>query len=102
MNLNSSRSRLCVTVIPGVRGVEGARTLLQPVEDELRPARRPPVDSPLAIWLYETALSYGINKVQFICLWDGRSDGGPGGTAHMYWEVNRRTGQVIWIDTRIL
>lgn len=54
------------------------------------------------IWLYETALSYGINKVQFICLWDGRSDGGPGGTAHMYWEVNRRTGQVIWIDTRIL
>lgn len=54
------------------------------------------------LWLFETALSYGDNKLQFICLWDGGGGDGPGGTAHMYQEVKRRTGQVTWIDTRIL
>jgi len=52
------------------------------------------------LWLLYTALSYGIDKVQFICLWNGGGGDGPGGTAHMYNEVNRRTGQVTWIDTR--
>ena len=54
------------------------------------------------LWLFETALSYGVRKVQFICLWDGGGGGGKGGTAHMYQEVKRRTGQVTWIDTRTL
>lgn len=54
------------------------------------------------IWLFETALSYGAEKLQFVCLWDGGGGDGPGGTAHMYQEVNRRTGQVTWIDTRTL
>ncbi|HRI39265.1 MAG TPA: hypothetical protein PLO50_11960 [Nitrospira sp.] len=54
------------------------------------------------LWLFETALSYGINKLQFVCLWDGGGGDGPGGTAHMYQEVNHRTGQAIWIDTRTL
>lgn len=54
------------------------------------------------LWLLYTALSYGIRKVQFVCLWDGGEGDGRGGTAHMYGEVNRRTGQVTWIDTRIL
>lgn len=54
------------------------------------------------IWLFETALSYGIHRLQFICLWDGGGGDGKGGTAHMYQEVNRRTGQVTWIDTRTL
>jgi len=54
------------------------------------------------LWLLSTALSYGVNKVQFICLWDGGGGDGPGGTAHMYQEVNRRTGQVTWIDTKAL
>ena len=52
------------------------------------------------LWLLYTALSYGIKKVQFICLWDGKKGDGPGGTAHMYEEVKERTGQVIWIDSR--
>jgi hypothetical protein len=51
-------------------------------------------------WLLYTALSYGINKVRFVCLWNGGGGDGPGGTAHMYNEVKRRTGQVSWIDTR--
>lgn len=54
------------------------------------------------LWLFETALSYGLSKVQFVCLWNGGGGDGPGGTAHMYYEVKRRTGQVVWIDTRTL
>ena len=51
-------------------------------------------------WLLYTALSYGIDKVRFLCLWDGGGGDGPGGTAHMYNEVKRRTGQVRWMDIR--
>ena len=54
------------------------------------------------LWLLYTALSYGVDKVRFICLWNGSGGDGPGGTAHMYNEVKRRTGQVTWIDTRNL
>jgi tetratricopeptide (TPR) repeat protein len=54
------------------------------------------------LWLLYTALSCGIDKVNFICLWNGGGGDGPGGTAHMYEEVNRRTGRVTWIDTRKL
>lgn len=52
------------------------------------------------LWLLYTALSYGIDKVRFLCLWDGGGGDGPGGTAHMYQEVKRRTGRVTWIDSR--
>jgi hypothetical protein len=52
------------------------------------------------LWLLYTALAWGVDKVRFICLWDGESSDGPGGTAHMYDEVKRRTGRVTWIDTR--
>ena len=54
------------------------------------------------LWLLDSALAYGIDKLRFICLWDGGGGDGPGGTAHMYREVVRRTGQVAWIDTRRL
>ncbi len=77
---------------------------------EIRSAPRelgplPPVSDPYErcnLWLFETAFSYGANKVQFVCLWDGGGGDGSGGTAHMYHEVNRRTGQVTWIDIRTL
>lgn len=54
------------------------------------------------LWLLYAALSYGIDKVRFLCLWDGGGGDGPGGTAHMYQEVKRRTGRVTWIDSRSL
>ncbi len=54
------------------------------------------------LWLLYTALACGIDKVRFICLWNGGGGDGPGGTAHMYNEVNERTGRVSWIDTRVL
>lgn len=54
------------------------------------------------LWLLYTALAFGVEKVCFICLWDGGGGDGLGGTAHMYNEVKRRTGRVLWLDTRTL
>lgn len=54
------------------------------------------------IWLLDTALSYGPERVRFICLWNGSGGDGPGGTAHMVREVERRGGTVVRIDTREL
>jgi len=53
-------------------------------------------------WLLYTALSWGLDKVRFVCLWDGGGGDGPGGAANMYQEVKRRTGRVSWIDARTL
>jgi tetratricopeptide (TPR) repeat protein len=54
------------------------------------------------LWLLYTALAWGVDKVRFICLWNGGGGDGPGGTEHMYREVKRRTGRVTWLDTRRL
>ncbi|TMQ74730.1 TRAFs-binding domain-containing protein [Candidatus Accumulibacter phosphatis] len=54
------------------------------------------------LWLLYTALAWGAGKVRFLCLWNGGGGDGPGGTAHMYNEVKRRTGRVTWLDTRTL
>lgn len=54
------------------------------------------------LWLLNTALAWGIDRVRFFTLWNGSGGDGPGGTAHMYEEVKRRTGRVHWIDVRTL
>jgi tetratricopeptide (TPR) repeat protein len=54
------------------------------------------------LWLLYSALACGIDKLRFIALWDGGGGDGPGGTAHMYNEVKKRTGKVTWIDVRTL
>jgi tetratricopeptide (TPR) repeat protein len=54
------------------------------------------------LWLLYSALSCGIDKLRFVALWDGGGGDGPGGTAHMYNEVKRRTGRVTWLDIRAL
>ena len=54
------------------------------------------------LWLLYSALACGIDKVRFVTLWNGGGGDGPGGTAHMYNEVKRRTGRVTWLDTRKL
>jgi tetratricopeptide (TPR) repeat protein len=73
------------------------------MQDELGP---PPKDTSLFercnLWLLYTALSYGVDKVHFICLWDGGGGDGAGGTQHMYTEVKNRTGRVTWINTKKL
>jgi hypothetical protein len=54
------------------------------------------------LWLMYSALSCGIDKVRFVALWDSGGGDGPGGAAHMYNEVKRRTGRVTWLDMRTL
>ena len=54
------------------------------------------------LWLLNSALACGIKRTRFICLWNGSGGDGPGGTAHMMDEVQQRTGQVTWLDTRKL
>ena len=53
-------------------------------------------------WLLYSALAQGLDRLRFICLWNGSDGDGAGGTAHMVKEVTRRTGQVTWLDTREL
>jgi hypothetical protein len=53
-------------------------------------------------WLLYSALVNGVDKVRLIVLWNGSGGDGPGGTAHMHREVERRGGQVTWLDTRKL
>lgn len=50
------------------------------------------------LWLLASAIAYGPEKLVFICLWDGGGGDGPGGTAHMVAEVQKRHGKVIWLD----
>ena len=54
------------------------------------------------LWLLYSALAQGLDRVRFICLWNGGGGDGAGGTAHLVREVKRRTGQVSWLDTRQL
>ena len=54
------------------------------------------------LWLLNSALAWGEQKVQFICLWNRQGGDGPGGTEQMHDEVNKRTGQVHVLDTNIL
>jgi tetratricopeptide (TPR) repeat protein len=54
------------------------------------------------LWLLYTTLSWGIDKTRFVCLWNGGGSDGPGGTEHIYKEVEQRTGRVTHIDTRDL
>jgi len=79
---------------------------IRSMPDELGdPSEDSPALSPYErcnLWLLDTALACGPDRVRFICLWDGGGGDGPGGTAHMLGEVQRRAGQVIWIDTRHL
>ena len=54
------------------------------------------------LWLLYTTLAWGVDKVRFICLWDGGGGDGPGGTRHLVEAVGDAGGTVIRIDTRSL
>jgi hypothetical protein len=54
------------------------------------------------LWMLEDALAMGPDRLTFVCLWDGGGGDGPGGTRHMFEEVQRRGGAVRWLDTREL
>jgi len=54
------------------------------------------------LWLLYTALASGLEKVHFICLWDGKEVDEPGGTKHMHDTVLKYSGQVYVLDTTTL
>ena len=53
-------------------------------------------------WLLASALAAASGPLHFICLWDGGSGDGPGGTRHMVEAVRASGGDVIRIDPRTL
>lgn len=54
------------------------------------------------LWMLATALAYGVDRLRFVCLWDGGGGDGPGGTRHLVDEVRRMGAQLHWIDVRTL
>ncbi|MGQ0700857.1 MAG: hypothetical protein ACT4PZ_21770 [Panacagrimonas sp.] len=50
------------------------------------------------LWLLDTALAWGANKLSLLCLWNGRGGDGPGGTGHMVAEVKRRSVRVTHLN----
>ena len=79
-------------------------TVVMVVPDELGPAPAGVSvhDRCNRLMLY-SALSYGLQRVSFIALWDGEPGDGPGGTDHMVELVRKLTGrQPIIIDPTVL
>jgi hypothetical protein len=51
------------------------------------------------LWMLDAASRFGPDKVDFVCLWNGQSGDGPGGTRHMMEEVEKKGGRAHWLDT---
>ena len=51
------------------------------------------------LWMLEAASRFGPDKVDFVCLWNGESGDGPGGTRHMMEEIRKAGGRAHWLDT---
>jgi hypothetical protein len=54
------------------------------------------------LWQLYTALSWGPDKVRFLCLWNRKGGDGAGGTEHMYETVKKYSGRVYVLDTNLL
>lgn len=54
------------------------------------------------LWQLYSALSWGVEKVHCICLWDGKGGDGPGGTRHMHDSIKQRSGHVYVLATNTL
>jgi hypothetical protein len=51
------------------------------------------------LWMLQVAMSFGPEKIDFVCLWNGKGADGPGGTQHLMQEVQKRGGRTHWLDT---
>lgn len=54
------------------------------------------------LWLLDSALAFGADKLVCICLWDGAGGDGPGGTRHLVEAVRSAGGRVVRIDSGAL
>ena len=72
------------------------------------PAERPPLgdeDDPyeqVNLWMLEAASRFGVDRVELVCLWDGKGGDGPGGTRHLLDVVAANHGRIHRIDTTLL
>jgi hypothetical protein len=53
-------------------------------------------------WMLSAATRFGSEKVIFVCLWNGESGDGPGGTRHTMDQVRQHGGQTLWLNTKKL
>ena len=85
------------------RATDATRSRHQPavVSTELGPPPTPILRAQ-HLWMLERACRFGAARVQFICLWNGTGADGPGGTRHMFEQVQQAGGKVHWLDTRRL
>jgi len=77
-----------------------ARSALHVAPDELGPlqAGENPYERDNR-WMLNSALRFGADKVDLVCLWNGESGDGPGGAKHMMEEVRSKGGRAVWLDT---
>ena len=54
------------------------------------------------LWQLYSALSWGAERVRFLCLWNRKGGDGPGGTRNMHDEVLKRSGKVFVINPNTL
>lgn len=79
------------------------RTIVLVMPDELgEPPGRANAYERNNLWQLYSALSWGAERVHFLCLWNRQGGDGPGGTKHMHDEVLKRSGKVFVIDTNTL
>jgi len=50
-------------------------------------------------WMLNSALRFGAEKLDFVCLWNGEGGDGPGGTRDMMDAVGNRGGRTRWLNT---
>jgi hypothetical protein len=50
-------------------------------------------------WMLASALRFGPDKVDVVCLWNGEGGDGPGGAKHMMDVASKQGGRTRWIDT---
>ncbi|MGK7896128.1 MAG: hypothetical protein AB4372_21570 [Xenococcus sp. (in: cyanobacteria)] len=51
------------------------------------------------LWALSSSLTYGIERLRLIVLWDGKGGDGPGGTGDMVRQVRKLGGMVEHLDT---
>jgi hypothetical protein len=84
-----------------VKAASSTRVFVMP--DELGPA---PADTDAFsrnnLWQLYSALTWGDERLRFVCLWDGKSGAGPGGTKDMVDAASQHTGRVYHLNTESL
>jgi hypothetical protein len=54
------------------------------------------------LWMLYSALAWGDERLSLICLWDGQSGDGPGGTQQLVSVAQARGGRVYRLDTAVV